>query len=237
MQGEISEGNRFEDFVLGQIWTLRVPFRFLGLQIGTRMTVIKLSNRKLFVHSPVGLNDEIRRQFDELGKVGYVVSPNNLHHLFIGEYFEAYPDARIYASPGLREKRKDLSFDWVLKNDPDPEWIEDLNQILFLGHPTMREVIFFHRHSHTLIVADLIMNFQEDTSPLTKLVVKCFGMYQRPTPPIDLKPSELEKAQVRLSVKKILEWDFDKIVLAHGQSILKDGKRIFKEAFDQILNV
>src|SRR3990167_6738927 len=98
------------EFVPGRIWLKDIPLRFLGVPVGARMTVIRLVNDVLFLHSPTRLDDQTRQELSGLGRVRYIVSPNNMHHFFIAEYFEEYPMAQIYASPGLVEKRRDLTF-------------------------------------------------------------------------------------------------------------------------------
>ncbi len=225
-----------DEFIPNQIWTVSVPFKFLGLPIGARMTVVKLSNGGVFIHSPVGLDDKIKTEIKNIGPVACVVSPSHMHHLFLAEYFQAYPFAKIYASPGLPEKRRDLKFNYILKDAPEEQWALDLAQMLFLGGESLREIVFYHRVSRTLIVADLIMNFREESLPfMTRFVFKKMGLLNGPTLPTDFNPSAQEKAQVRLSVKRILEWDFDKIILSHGELVPQDGKKVFQEAFSEFL--
>lgn len=223
--------NSLAEFVPQQIWIKKIPLRFFGLQIGTRMTVVRLFDGSLFLHSPVRLDKNLKQELDKLGRVRFIISPNNLHHLFLGDYFSEYPLARIYASPGLPEKRKDLKFSYVLRDTPEPEWQGDLHQTIFYGPSGFSEVVFFHPASGTLILADLIMYFDEQSAPLTKIATKMFGMYNQPTPPLDFKQSLSQKFQQRLVVERILQWDFDKIILAHGRLIEKDGKKVFKETF------
>ena len=43
------------------IWVAAAPQRFLGLQIGTRMTIVRYNGGKLFLHSPVPLTQELRQ--------------------------------------------------------------------------------------------------------------------------------------------------------------------------------
>src|SRR5579871_1092074 len=94
------------------IWTSEGPIiPFVGFRYPTRMAVIRLANRELFVWSPIALSGALRQHVDALGSVRWLVSPNRLHHLYLSEWKSAYPDARLYASPGLRAKRKDLAFD------------------------------------------------------------------------------------------------------------------------------
>ena len=84
---------------------------FHGFAYPTRMAVIRLSDGSLFVWSPVALSDSLCASVDALGPVHHLVSPNALHHLFLAEWKSAYPAARLYATPRLRRKRQDLSFD------------------------------------------------------------------------------------------------------------------------------
>lgn len=225
------EDRAFVEIVHEKLWVKQVPLRFFGVQIGTRMTVIRLPENHLFVHSPIALTPATKASLNMLGAVTYVVSPNNMHHLFIGDYFEAYPSARIYASPGLREKREDLQFYKILGDKPEYDWSQFIDQMIFYGGSTLKEVVFFHRETRTLIVADLLMNFQENSPPLTKFLTNIAGAYQIPTSPIGAEADETQRVIARKSVMRILEWDFDRIILSHGDIIHTGGKAIFCQAF------
>jgi hypothetical protein len=41
------------------IWVAEQPLRYLGLSVGTRMTVVRLANRELAVISPIQASDVI----------------------------------------------------------------------------------------------------------------------------------------------------------------------------------
>src|SRR5581483_6426374 len=99
-----------------------------GFRYPTRMALIRLSSGGLFVWSPIALSPELKRAVDELGPVSCLVSPNRLHHLFLADWKTAYPQARLYAPPGLRRKRTDLAFDAELGPTPEPEWARDIDQ-------------------------------------------------------------------------------------------------------------
>src|SRR5690348_1719072 len=95
-----------------EIWIADGPVTsFHGFAYSTRMAVVRLSDGKLFVWSPVALSESLRASVDALGPVCHLVSPNALHHLFLEEWKNAFPAARVYATPRLRRKRKDLTFD------------------------------------------------------------------------------------------------------------------------------
>ena len=131
--------------------------------------MVRLSSGKLFVHSPVEINDKLRSQVDELGEVSVIVAPNRFHHLWVGDWQQAYPDARTFAAPGLAEKTPEIRFDGTLGNEPDPEWAEDLGQVLIEGAPQLGEVAFYHRASETLISCDLLINIH--TAMATAILV------------------------------------------------------------------
>jgi len=117
------------------LWVAEQSFKAspLGLNVDTRMTVIRLTNGGLFLHSPIKMDAETRHALDSIGPVRAVVAPNRVHHLFVADYVTAYPKARIYAAPGLPEKRRDLPFDGVLSDSAPDEWRGDLEQHLFRG--------------------------------------------------------------------------------------------------------
>lgn len=220
-----------EEISPDQLWIAGAPLRFYGVEMGTRMSVCRLSGDSLWVHSPLKLDRELRKTLDSLGQVRYVVSPNKLHHLFVDYYAAAYPDARLYASPGLARKRPDLPFHTTLKDRPEPEWGRYLDQTIFRGNTFMEEVVFLHRQSRTLILADLLESAHPDSPPLMRLFGWLFGIYEKPGSPRDMKLLFRDAAAARASLEHILSWDFDRIILAHGHLIETGGKRVLREAY------
>ncbi len=130
-----------------------------GFHYPTRMAVIRLSSGGLFVWSPTALTNAIRADVDALGSVAVIVAPNSLHHGFISEWVAAYPDARSFGAPGLRERRRDLAFDGELADEPPAGWAGDIAQVVVRGNAITTEVVFFHHESRTVIFTDLIQQF------------------------------------------------------------------------------
>ena len=137
----------------------------LPLPFTIRMTVIRLSNGELFLHSPIkfdrGLADELR----EFGTVRHLVSPNQFHYAHIGEWQKAFPEAIAWASPRVRQRARarqvDVDFARDLDLAPPREWCRDIDQTLFPGG-YFKEFIFFHLPSKTLILTDTIINIEPD---------------------------------------------------------------------------
>ena len=215
----------------GRLWVAEVPLRFFGLEVGTRMSVVRLVNGDLWLHSPVGLTDGLRRELDRIGPVRHVVCPNRMHHVFVEPYFSAYPSARVFAAPGLPEKRRDLPFHGVLGDGPEPGWAEDLDQLVFRGERQLREVVFLHRASRSLILTDLLQSAHPQSPPLTRLVHRLYRTYENPGPPLPVRLGFVNKAAARLSLERVRSWDFDRIVLAHGHLVETGGKAAFLSAF------
>ena len=136
------------------LWTTDAPLRFFGLEVGARMTVVRLPDSKLLLHSPIAATEELVREVEAVGRVAYIVAPNRFHHLFVGEWQRVCPDALLYVAPGLDTKRTDLAIEGVLGDEPEPGWRDDLDQVLLDGFPFANEIVFFHRPSATLIATD-----------------------------------------------------------------------------------
>lgn len=213
-----------------EIWIKRVPLRFFGLQIGTRMSVIRLRDGGLFVHSPVVATAETRAAVDVLGAVRFVVAPNRLHHLFVGDWFAAYPAARIFCAKELVRKRADLPWHGALDDAPEPEWAAEIDQALFRGNRFMEEAIFLHRRSRTLIVTDLLESAHREDGWLERVAARIGGVYERPGLTHDQRLMVRDRPAARAAARRILAWDFERIVLAHGQLIERDGKSVFRAA-------
>jgi hypothetical protein len=221
------------ELVPDRLWTRQMPLRPFGVELGTRMSVFRLSGEGggLWLHSPVALDRPLREEINALGRVRFVVCPNMGHHMFAGEYFGAYPDAGFYAAPGLPEKRPDLPFNAVLGDAPELGWAKDLDQALFRGNQMVREVVFCHQESRTLIVTDLVQTADSGGPLLTRLVKRLTGTYKRPGLPLPFRFGFRDKAAARASVERILSWDFDRIVLCHGPIVESGGKAVFREAY------
>ena len=129
---------------------------FFGFPYPTRMAVARLSSGNTWVWSPIALTEKLIRAVEAIGPVRYIVSPNKLHHLALSQWRHRWPEARIYAPPGLARRRQKLALDAELGDAPDPQWAADIDQVIFRGSFAMEEVVFFHRRSRTAIFGDLL---------------------------------------------------------------------------------
>lgn len=195
------------------------------------MTVLRLTDGSLILHSPIEISPSLRTEMDGLGAVRHVVSPNKLHHLYIDSAMNAYPDAILHLPPGLTEKRPDLAYGQALTNESATAWAGELKQIVVRGSKRMEEVVFFHPVSRTLLVADLCENFGAHSPLLTRIVAWVSRMYDRPRMPPDWQVSFRNREALRSSFTRLLEWDFDRIILAHGALIQSGAKSVFQQEY------
>lgn len=217
------------------LWIVERRQRFYGLEVGTRMTVIRLADGSLLLHSPVRLRPELRSELDAVGRVRFAVAPNRVHHLYAGEVAEAYPEARLWVAPGLPRKRPDLVFVDVLGDDAPDEWKDEVEQVFFRGRPYENEVVFFHRASRTLIMCDLAFNFGPRAAAPTRLLMRLLRSYGR-FGPSTLDPWLIkDRAAARQSLERVLAWDFDRVIVAHGDVLPSGGREALREGYAWLL--
>ncbi|MCG8588678.1 MAG: DUF4336 domain-containing protein [Proteobacteria bacterium] len=217
------------------LWIVDRPLRFLGLEVGARMTVVRLPGPKLLLHSPIAPDAELLREVKALGPVAYLVAPNRFHHLFVGEWQRSCPDASIYVAPGLDTKRAELPIAGVLGDEPEPAWKGAIDQVLLAGFPFANEVVFFHRPSATLIAADLAFNVGSSSPPLTRIAFRLGGAYGRLAPTVLERLLVRDRAAFRRSLERILEWPFDRVVVAHGEVSEQGGREELIRGYSWIL--
>jgi Domain of unknown function (DUF4336) len=166
--------------MVGRHLIAEAPLRFFGIPFGSRMTVVRLDDGTLLLHSPIHLSQSLRSELDLLGPVKHIVSPNKLHHLFLEAAVGTYSEAKLYVPPGLVEKRPEFSYGALLTDRAPDFWAGVLEQLVVRGSRFMQEIVFFHHRSRTLIVADLCENFGRHSPLLTRVVAWFARMYGRP---------------------------------------------------------
>ncbi len=217
------------EFVPKQIWYAQYPVTFVGLVVKTRMTVVRLTDGTLWVHSPIKLDPDVIKDLNELGEVGYVCAPNRFHYLFVDDFMTRFPNASLFVAPGLAEKHPGFKSARRLSDQPEPEWQHDLDQLLFEGIPRLNEVVWLHRASKTLILTDLCQYFREDTTTLIRFVTQLLGVYRKFGMPRTIRLMVRNKAKARASRDRILEWDFQRVIVAHEHIVSANGKNAFSE--------
>lgn len=214
-----------------ELWTVERPLRLAGLTLSTRMTVVRLAGGGLWLHSPVALDDAVLNALDGLGNVRHIVAPNRFHHLYLEGYRHAYPKARFHAAPGLAEKRRDFAFDEVLADRPPAAWAGQIDQHLVAGCPALNEVVFYHHPSRTLILTDLAFHVGPSAPFGLRLWARLNLAYGRLEPTLLVKMLFRDPQSARASLDAILAWDFQRIVVNHGQPVFSRPREALATAY------
>lgn len=225
------------------IWIVDGPTVFMqayrtNIPFPTRMTVIRLTSGDLFIHSPTYLTNSLKMEINALGVVRHLISPNKIHYASIEQWSEVYPKAVRWASPGVRERAKNRGFNTAfecdLSEEPDSAWAGEVDQVIVHGSRFMEEVVFFHKPSRTLILADLIENFERDKlSKRYAFLARLAGSLDPDgKAPLDLQLTFWgHKAQARKAVHQMLVWQPEKVILAHGRWYPENAVEELKRAF------
>lgn len=215
------------------LWVLDKPFQIPGAELGVRMTVVRLKNGDLWVHSPVRTNPEERSAIDQLGRVAHIVAPSKVHHLFAAELKSCYPEARLYVAPGLAQKNRALVNSEPLTDRPPTAWGGELDQVLLGGAPSVNETVFLYQR--TLIVTDLVFNYVEAEGFGTRLFLRLDGALGGLRVSRIMRMVIRDRAAARESIERILRWDFDRIIVTHGEVLQAGGHAALTQACQFLL--
>jgi len=197
---------------------IRMPLPFT-----TRMTVVRLANGNLLLHSPIAFNAALADDLRSRGVIRHLVSPNQFHYAHIGEWAAAFPDAITWGSAQTyiraRARRIDLHFNTHLGETAPAEWKDEIDQTLIPGG-IFKEFAFFHMSSKTLILTDTIINieFHKINQPW-RFATGLTGMHY-PLGQIFFGmrlPQLLQRRRTRAAFTKIRSWRPERIVLSHGR--------------------
>jgi hypothetical protein len=84
------------------------------------------------------------------------------------------------------------------------------------------------------LLVDLIENFGDSTPRLSWMLEACwklFRMWNRPGLAPEYRFGWRDRAEARAALQKIVTWDFERIVIAHGDLIEHDAKAVARRAW------
>ncbi|MBB84859.1 MAG: hypothetical protein CL931_13710 [Deltaproteobacteria bacterium] len=201
-----------------------------GVALGTRSTIVRLRDGGLWVHSPGPLTPDLAEGVRAMGEVRVLVAPNLWHHLFLEDWRVEWPEARVYATPGLAEKQTNLHVDEVLADAAPAVWKGEIEQLRIAGMPKMNEFVFRHVESGTLVLTDLCFNMRESDSWWTRFFMRINGVWQTFGPSRLFKTMVEDRDALEQSVDRLLEWEFERVIVAHGDVVESDGYAALERA-------
>ncbi len=229
--------------VAEDIWLVDGPaIRFYGAPFPTRMTVIRLQNGDIWLHSPIQLHPALQEQIDALGPVRHLIAPNWIHYAYVNQWHSAYPDAKSHVAPGAKQRAHkmgiELAIDTDLGDQAPVAWQGQIAQILVKGSSYHREVVFFHIPSRTLILTDLCENIPGRLLPWWIRPLARLGGVLAPHGgmPRDMRLTFRHgHRELRAAVQQMIAWAPERIIIAHGDWMTSDGVAHLKRMFRWVL--
>ena len=216
------------------LWTLATPLHLGPVCMDHTMTIARLSDKQLWIHSPVAYTPALGQALEALGTPTHFIAPSTFHDLYWSEWFAAYPQARFYTVPGVREEHAELPFTDVLNENAPAEWGDAFLQTPVGCMPKLNEIAFLHKDSNTAIITDLVFNYATDPgfNFATRCMLRVSGTYNRYCGVSRLlRTCFKDKREVRRSVDEIIAWNFSGMVLGHGSAIAENGSEALREAY------
>ncbi len=217
------------------LWIMDGPdIMFAGAAMHTRMTIVRLRDGGLWLHSPIELNTESRQVVENLGgDVRILIAPNKFHHLFIQPWRDAYPRASVWAEPELQKKVTHLADAQTLTDETPEVYRQDIDQLIFRGNRLFQEAVFFHRASRTLILTDLMINLPLDgVGFLPGLFLRFEGVvFPDGGIPRLFRWLTTDRAAARDCYERIRLWNPQRITLCHGALFEEDVPQKLAEEF------
>ncbi len=209
--------------------------RDFGVLFTTRMVVVKLSDDSLWIDSPVPVPSDTLRSITALGPVRYLVAGTPRHVWRLAAWHALFPEAELWAArpTPFTLKKRSLPLTGILGDAPPEAWKNDFDQLAFKGNPLIEEVFFLHKPSRTVILGDLIQVHPiVKGKPFRNALCKLGGVASpHGGVGLDIRLSFINRALARQSLEKLLSWDFDKLIIAHGACVEKDAKPFVEGAF------
>jgi hypothetical protein len=217
------------------------PIRAFGLEMPVRMTLIRLRDGGLWVHSPTPYCPMLREQIEPLGPVRHLVAPSFAHWRFLQDWSVAYPRATTWGVPGLRDRaqvrRSGVRIDRELSYEAPPEWATDMAQAMIRGGGGFNEAAFFHLGSRTLLLTDLVQNLALETlPPLTRSLAWLVGAAEPGGTPLHLRALVLlNRREARVAAARVLAWKPERVIFAHGAWFERDAAQRLRASLSWLL--
>lgn len=215
-----------------RVWCAQQLLRFGPVELATRMTVIRLREGGLWVHSPVAPTEVLVDDLRRLGDVRHVVAPNRSHHLFFLPFLRAFPDAQGWIAPGLAGKRPDLAGFRTL--DERLPWTEELCPYFIRGLPLLNETAFFHVATGTLVLTDLLFCVGPNRSLLVRAAARLLGIYGTLGMSRTMKLAVKDRAALAASVAPLLSLPIQRVLVAHDQMVTEQARERLVQALDRL---
>lgn len=228
--------------VTNDIWIVNdAPITAAGLVLPVRMTVIRLSNGGLVLHSPVRYSRALRDELERLGPIKYLLAPNVAHWTFLPAWQNQLPKALTFAARGLSARKQvreaGLRIDRELDGTTPQEWSAELETIAVTA-PMFYEVEVFDKRSRTLILTDLVQNLDAHHLPRSNQAAASLLGIAKPDgkAPVYLRLLlRLGGRSVQAAAERLLSLAPERVIFAHGDWLEAEGTEQLRRSLRWLL--
>jgi hypothetical protein len=212
------------------LWIKCYPLSVLGTDHGRTVTIIRLPSGALIVHSMAPFMTSEVAEIRSLGEPAWLVEAMLLHDTYARQGHETFPNLPFLGPEGFGEV---VHFPTLPLSPAPVEWAGQVDVIELLGAPRLKEHVVVHRPSRTLIVADLVFNFAANERGWNRFFHRHIAGFRRyPGMSRLFRACISDRTAFRTSLARVLEADFDRIVVGHGDVIETNGKALLQRALD-----
>lgn len=232
MAGDVSKTDGVLTRFADSVWLASEPVSIVGMKLTSTMTAVALPGSRVLLYSPVPMTKERRAAVEAIGTVAHVYAPNTFHHMWAGEWANAFPDACVHGPVALRKKRPDLRMDRAHDRDPLGELGGTFDEIHIDGF-RLDESVLVHRPTKTLLVADLVHNVGRPDHWWAVVYSKAMGFYDRVAISRVLRWAAFDdRAAARQSLERLCSYDFDRLVVGHGTPVEGSARQAVRGALE-----
>ena len=148
--------------------------------------------------------------------------------MFIEQWRLQFPEAKIIGSKGLEKKQPNLQIENIQQKSD--AFLPDIQTISIEGCPVLKENVFFHHPSNTLVVTDLFF-YNPNVQGFTKGYFGLNKVLGEPNIPYLVKSSIKDRERFLTSLQQLKKLDIQNISMCHHH-ILQNGA---KEHIDRII--
>jgi hypothetical protein len=204
------------------LWLLRYPLKLFGADLRRNVTVIRLRSGEIIIHSSAPFEPPDVAKIRSLGKPTWMVEANRFHDTFSREAHDIFTEVQVLAPAGFSES---VNFPTEPLMPAPATWAEEIDVLAVQGTGAYDEHVMLHRSSRTLIVGDLAFNFPPEEPMWTEFLVRTIiGSEHQPGMSRPFRLAITDESAFRWSMDVMLQWDFDRVIVGHGDMIESGGR-------------
>jgi len=211
-----------------QVWTDSCELNILGIPMGRRVTIIRSKTGGVFILSPLPATDSNITNIRNLSGDATFILQSKMHNLYINDYMEHFPDSKfLFANKEYEDKsRYDIFSSY-------PSLLEEFRYIEVAGMPKVKEIVFYHIETKTLIIADLFFNIPKPKSVLRRYLCSIAGIGDEPASSRLWKSMIKDSNKYSESLRTILEWDIERIITGHGNCVCSGASGVLEKLLSE----